>query len=160
MDITEYAHKITSQLELFLEFFNAFTIGITGTKGKSTTSSLIYQMLQDQNRRSILLGNIGKPVFDFLEDFQTDTIVVLEMSSHQLEYMKKSPNIAILLNIYEEHLDHYNSFNEYAPATFMIFLRCSSVDACKEIVRVIPRFSSASFLILSASPQVESEMFL
>ena len=99
MDIEEYAHKITSQLELLLEFFDVFTIGVTGTKGKSTTSSLIYQILQDQAKKSILLGNIGIPVFDFIEELTKDTIIVLEMSSHQLEYMKTSPNIAILLNI-------------------------------------------------------------
>ena len=121
MDISEYAHKITSQLELLLEFFDVFTIGVTGTKGKSTTSTLIHQILQDQEKKSVLLGNIGVPVFDYIEELKEDMIVVLEMSSHQLEYMKTSPDIAILLNIFPDHLDHYNSYEEYAKAKCNIY---------------------------------------
>ena len=121
MDISSYYHKIKSQLELLLEFFDNYTIGITGTKGKSTTSSLIYQMLKDQNKKCMLLGNIGIPVFDYIDTIDQDFILVLEMSSHQLEFMKQSPNIAILLNIFEEHLDHYDSYNKYAEAKCNIY---------------------------------------
>ena len=121
IDIKKYAHKIKSQLELLLEFFNVFTIGITGTKGKSTTSSLIYNVLKKQNVNCMLLGNIGIPAFDYIDKLKENMTIVLEMSSHQLEYMKLSPNIAILLNIYEEHLDHYKSFEEYAEAKCNIF---------------------------------------
>lgn len=121
VDTSKIFDKIKSQLELLLEFFNMKTIGITGTKGKSTTSSLIYKMLQDQNVKSMLLGNIGVPVFDFIDTLDNDTVLVLEMSSHQLEFMKMDPNISILLNIYEEHLDHYNSFEDYAMAKCNIY---------------------------------------
>lgn len=120
MDISNFKHKITNQLELFLEFTQCFTIGITGTKGKSTTSSLIYQVLKDQGKDVFLLGNIGDPIFDNIEKIQPNSIVVLELSSHSLQYVKKSPNIAIWLNIYEEHLDHYASFEEYAKAKLNI----------------------------------------
>lgn len=121
LDTTNFIHKIKSQLELLLEFFNIFTIGITGTKGKSTTSSLIYKILQDQNVKSIFLGNIGIPVFDYIDSIEKDTTVVLEMSSHQLEFMEQSPNISILLNLYEEHLDHYDSYEKYAEAKCNIY---------------------------------------
>jgi len=121
IDTTEYFHKIKSQLELLLEFFNIFTIGVTGTKGKSTTSSLIYKVLQDQNVKCMLLGNIGAPVFDYIDSLQEEMTVILEMSSHQLEYMNLSPNIAIFLNVYEEHLDHYKSFEKYIEAKCNIF---------------------------------------
>lgn len=120
MDISNFEHKITNQLQLFLEFTQCFTIGITGTKGKSTTSSLIYQVLKDQGKDVFLLGNIGDPIFDNIEKIQPNSIVVLELSSHSLQYVKKSPNIAIWLNIYEEHLDHYASFEEYAKAKLNI----------------------------------------
>jgi len=64
IDISKFENKIVSQLELFLKFFNIFTIGITGTKGKSTTSSLMYKILVDQNKDVYLLGNIGEPIFN------------------------------------------------------------------------------------------------
>lgn len=118
VDITGFKDKISSQLELFFEFIECFTIGITGTKGKSTTSSLTYQVLKDQGKDTFLLANIGDPIFDHIENIHKDSMVVLELSSHALQYVKKSPNIAILLNIYEEHLDHYTSFEEYANAKF------------------------------------------
>lgn len=121
MDISKIESKIKSQLELLLEYINVkTTIGVTGSKGKSTTSSLIYQVLKEQDKECLLLGNIGVPVFDCIEDMTEETTVVLEMSSHQLEFMKASPNISILLNIYEEHLDHYNSLEEYAEAKMNI----------------------------------------
>ena len=120
IDITNFQDKITNQLELFLEYIECFTIGITGTKGKSTTSSLTYQVLKDQGKEAFLVGNIGDPIFDHIEKIHKDSVVVLELSSHALQYVKKSPNIAVLLNIYEEHLDHYTSFEEYANAKFHV----------------------------------------
>lgn len=121
IDTSKYVHKIKSQLELLLEFFDVTTIGVTGTKGKSTTTTLIYKMLQEQNVNSMLLGNIGVPVFDYVEEIKADDVLVLEMSSHQLEYMELSPNIAILLNVFEEHLDHYDSFEKYIDAKCNIY---------------------------------------
>ena len=119
-DISKFENKITSQLELLLEFVPCYTIGITGTKGKSTTSSLIYQMIKDQGKDVMLLGNIGEPIFNDIDDMKKDTILVLELSSHALEFVKKSPNIAILLDIYEEHLDHYSSMEKYIEAKFNV----------------------------------------
>lgn len=121
IDVSGFENKIKSQVELLLEFTNATTIGITGTKGKSTTSSLIYKIICDQNKPAMLLGNIGIPVFDFIDEIRDDTILVLELSSHQLEFVKVSPKISILLNIFEEHLDHYKSFQGYIDAKLNIF---------------------------------------
>ena len=121
IDINTFENKITSQLQLFLSFFKGQTIGVTGSKGKSTTSSLIYRILEEQDNNTVLLGNIGLPIFDYLDVLNNSTNVVLEISSHQLEYIKKSPNIAIILNIFEEHLDHYNSYEKYAEAKYNIF---------------------------------------
>lgn len=121
IDITQFKDKISSQMELFLQFFDNYTIGITGTKGKSTTSSLIYTILKDQNKDVLLLGNIGKPIFDYINEISNTTILVLEMSAHQLEFMKYSPNISILLNLFEEHLDHYKSYEDYIAAKCNIY---------------------------------------
>ena len=120
VDLTNIENKITSQLELFFEYTDVYKIGITGTKGKSTTSSLMYKVLIDQGKDSFLLGNIGEPIFNYIELIEKDSIVVLELSSHALEFVKRSPNIAILLDIYEEHLDHYKSFERYIEAKFNV----------------------------------------
>lgn len=120
INLSKIKDKITSQLELFLEHSKALVIGVTGTKGKSTTSSLIYEVIKKQNSNVELLGNIGTPIFEDIEKISKETVVVLEISSHALEYIKRSPNIAIILNIYEEHLDHYKSFQKYIDAKFNI----------------------------------------
>ena len=111
MDISSIV--ITSQLELILEVAKDNIIGITGTKGKSTTSTLMYEVLHDQNSNSFLLGNIGNPVFDYIEDFKDDSILVIEMSSHQLEYVDCSPHIGVILNLYQDHLDHTGTLEKY-----------------------------------------------
>ena len=105
--------NITSQLELILEVDKHNIIGITGTKGKSTTTTLMYEVLHDQNSNSFLLGNIGNPIFDYVENFNDDSILVIEMSSHQLEYVKCSPHIGVILNLYQDHLDHTGSLEKY-----------------------------------------------
>lgn len=112
--------KITSQTDLFLQAYHDQIIGVTGTKGKSTTSSLIFHLLHDANRKAILSGNIGIPFFDVIEQIEDDTVVVAELSAHQLEYLHVAPHIAILLNIYQEHLDHFNSFSNYQLAKLNI----------------------------------------
>ncbi len=116
IDISNFENKITSQLELCLEFIDIYSIGITGTKGKSTTSSLMYKILKDQGKDAFLLGNIGEPIFNNVEKFSKNSIAVIEISSHALEYVKKSTNIGIILNIFEEHLDHYKSLEKYIEA--------------------------------------------
>lgn len=108
--------EITSQTDLFFSQFHAQTIGISGTKGKSTTTSLIYHLLKSSGRDAILTGNIGIPCFDIMEDIKPESIVVYELSAHQLEYVHNSPRVGVLLNVFEEHLDHFGSFERYKSA--------------------------------------------
>ena len=113
--------KITSLTDLFLRFCPNKIIGITGTKGKSTTSSLIYHILKENNYDTYLIGNIGIPCFDVIDLIKENTILVYELSCHQLEFVKASPDISVLLNLYDEHLDHYNGINEYINAKKNIY---------------------------------------
>lgn len=113
--------KVTSQTDLFLKYYGAQTVGVTGTKGKSTTASLLYHILHNSNKDALLVGNIGIPVFDALENIHQDTRVVFELSSHQLEYAKNSPHVGVFLNIYQEHLDHYGTFEKYREAKENIY---------------------------------------
>lgn len=110
--------EITSQTDLFLSQFHNQTIGISGTKGKSTTTSLIYHLLKESGRDAILTGNIGIPCFDIMEQIHEDSIVVYELSAHQLEYVHNSPRVGVLLNVFEEHLDHFGTFERYKHAKF------------------------------------------
>lgn len=113
--------KITSQTALFIKHFNGKIIGVTGTKGKSTTTSLIYHILKQNGYDTRLLGNIGIPALTQIESLNENSVVALELSCHQLEYVEASPEIAVLLNVYEEHLDHYVDFNAYRDAKYNIF---------------------------------------
>ncbi|MCL2168041.1 MAG: UDP-N-acetylmuramate dehydrogenase [Lentimicrobiaceae bacterium] len=112
--------KISSQTTLFLQYYRNQTIGITGTKGKSTVTSLIHHILKTNNKKTVLAGNIGIPFFDIIEKIDKQTLIVTELSAHQLEFVSHSPHIAVLLNLYQEHLDHFNSFSSYMQAKLNI----------------------------------------
>src|ERR1035437_7331957 len=108
--------KITSQIKIFFDLCPCEIIGITGTKGKGTTSSLIYEMLKTQGFDAYVGGNIGLPPFEFLDKLDVQSKVVLELSSFQLIDLKKSPHIAVMLMITSEHLNWQSSIEEYIDA--------------------------------------------
>ena len=120
-DISMYQTEILSQMQLFFEFYRDRIIGITGTKGKSTTTTLLHHILKESGRPAILAGNIGIPVFDILHEITDESFFVIELSCHQLEYMTISPKWGILLNIYEEHLDHYGTLDKYIASKEKIY---------------------------------------
>jgi UDP-N-acetylmuramoyl-L-alanine---L-glutamate ligase len=117
----DYNAHITSQTALFLRMYRGKFAGITGTKGKSTTSSLLTHIMNKHLADSaILAGNIGVPLFDVINVANGLKTIICELSSHQLEITDASPRIAVLLNIYQEHLDHYGSYEAYQQAKFNI----------------------------------------
>ncbi len=111
--------ECSSLTDLYLQVYGDKTVGVTGTKGKSTTASLIHHLLPG----SILAGNIGIPLFDILDDLHEDSIVVAELSCHQLENIHRAPHISLLLNLFQEHLDHYENYMGYKMAKMQIGLR-------------------------------------
>jgi UDP-N-acetylmuramoylalanine--D-glutamate ligase len=120
--------KFTSQTKLFFELKKGTVVGVTGTKGKSTTSSLIYHILMKSGIKTEIIGNIGKPPLDYLKSDSPDTIFVYELSSHQLYDLEKSPHVAVFLNFYEEHLDYYKNINEYFNAKTNIAIHQTKND--------------------------------
>ena len=111
--------EISSLTDLFLQVYGDMTIGVTGTKGKSTTASLIHHLIPG----SILAGNIGIPLFDILDDLREESVVVAELSCHQLENIHRGPHVGLLLNLFQEHLDHYDNYLGYKMAKMQIGLR-------------------------------------
>ncbi|RLD37691.1 MAG: UDP-N-acetylmuramoyl-L-alanine--D-glutamate ligase [Bacteroidetes bacterium] len=132
--------SIFSQTDLFIQAFRKQIIGVTGTKGKSTTSSLLFKILSDQNKKAILIGNIGKPALDYWDKIEDDTFIVFELSAHQLEYTRFSPTYSILLNLFPEHLDYFKTENNYFKAKLNIakfqsegeFFFCNQTELIKE----------------------------
>lgn len=107
---------ITSATNIFFSKCPGIVIGVTGTKGKSTTSSLIADVLATNFADVRLVGNIGRPALDYLKGADNKTIFVCELSSQQLEDLRYSPFIAVVHAIYPEHLDSHRTFDRYLSA--------------------------------------------
>lgn len=108
--------EISSQIKLFFDLCPSPIIAVTGTKGKGTTTALIGNILKEAHRDVYVGGNIGSPPIEFIDKLTNDSIVVLELSSFQLQDLEKSPHIAVILDIKVDHLDYHLSRNEYVEA--------------------------------------------
>jgi UDP-N-acetylmuramoylalanine--D-glutamate ligase len=126
--LKEKSIPITSQTDIFLRESPCMVIGVTGTKGKGTTSALIYEMLKKSGIRSYLGGNIGTPPFEFLDNLKSSDRVVLELSSFQLQDITKSPQISVVLMITSEHLDYHKDQKEYIDAKRNILIHQTDKD--------------------------------
>lgn len=139
---------VTDQTDLYLKYSNSTVVGVTGTKGKTTTSTLIYRMLKAAGLKTGLKGNVGVPVFDTIEE-SDDEITVMELSCHQLEFMSSSPHVAVLTNVYEEHLDHYNDgFRGYVAAKMNIV----KYQTCNDFFILNPRSTAIDYVDPAALP--------
>jgi UDP-N-acetylmuramoylalanine--D-glutamate ligase len=128
-DNVDFWQKTTSERHIFFETVNTKNIiGITGTKGKGTTSTLITKMLEADGKKVFLGGNIGKSVLDFVREVQPDDWVVLELSNFQLYHFHHSPHIAVCLMIVPEHLDWHKDMQDYVEAKSNLFQFQTSED--------------------------------
>lgn len=116
--------KVTSDIGIFLRYCPAKIIGVTGTRGKSTTSYLIWKLLKTKYPRTFLAGNIRKSVLTLMGKLRKEDIVVLELSSFQLADLAQeriSPNVAVITNILRDHLNWHGTMQKYIAAKSIIF---------------------------------------
>lgn len=129
LDNKNLESKITSQLNLVLKYHKEKIIGVTGTKGKSTTSSLIYEAIKSCGEDVLLLGNIGNPILSQIENIKENTFLVIECSAHQLQYIERSPKISVITNLLEDHLDFFKTVKNYHLMKLNIFKYQEETDS-------------------------------
>ena len=113
---------VTSEMEVFFDLCPATVFGVTGSDGKTTTTTLIAKMLEAEGKRVFIGGNIGTPLLPEIEKITADDFVVVELSSFQLISMRKSPDVAVITNIAPNHLDVHKDMDEYIEAKKNILL--------------------------------------
>lgn len=144
------AKRVTSGTEIFFDSLEeeerARVIGISGTKGKSTTTKFCMEALNTAGKKAVAAGNYGVPLLEVFDDFKNGTIdyVVAELSSYQLENLRTSPGIAIFLNLFPDHLDRHGSFVSYQEAKSNLFLHQKKGD-----ILISPKTYSGSFDVVS-----------
>jgi len=112
---------IKTDIDIFFDLCPGTIIGITGTKGKSTVATLIYLFLKKKYPKTFLAGNIGISPLEILPRIKKKTKVVLELSSFELENLKKSPKVAVITTLFPDHLNRYKNFKDYVNAKKSIF---------------------------------------
>ena len=112
---------VTSEMEIFMSLCPCKMIGVTGSDGKTTTTTLIYKILNESGYKCHVGGNIGKPLLNIVDTIHPDDFVILELSSFQLMNIKVSPHIAVITNISPNHLDYHKDMSEYVDAKSQIF---------------------------------------
>lgn len=112
---------VTSEMEIFMSLCPCKIIGVTGSDGKTTTTTLIYEMLQREGYRTHVGGNIGKPLLASLDSIYEEDMVVLELSSFQLQTLRISPSVSVITNLSPNHLDYHTDMNEYVEAKANIY---------------------------------------
>lgn len=158
----------TSHTQIFFELFRHQIIGVTGTKGKSTTASLIHHVLHENQIPSVLVGNIGQPALDYISEITPQTWIVMELSSYQLMTVDCSPHIAVLQSIFPDHLDYHKDIDEYQNAKTHIFSFQSSSDfliynadnpVCRQLVsRTKPSAKIIPFQLSDYDPVIQTKL--
>ena len=121
---------VWSEVELAYRFMEGELIGITGSNGKTTTTTLVHHILESAGKQAILAGNVGTPLIGHVEQMTPGTVSVVELSSFQLELTDKfRPNIAVFLNLTPDHLDRHKTLEAYAAAKARIFAKQTELDA-------------------------------
>ena len=151
---------LTSEIEMVLKLAPCKIIGVTGTEGKTTTTSIIYQIAKQAGYNCYLGGNIGKPIFTQIKDMKPEDLVILELSSFQLMGMEISPDISVVTNVFPDHLNVHKSYEEYQQAKENIFLHQNKegiviLNKDNEITRNFAKEVSGKVVFFSSTKQLK-----
>ena len=158
--------EVIGEVELASRFLKGRIVAITGSNGKTTTTSLIAELLQEAGVPTLVGGNIGTPLISLVESSRADSWTVVEMSSFQLETIKEfHPTVAIALNVTPNHMDRYESFTDYAAAKHRIFMNQAPGDvailnADDEIVSSWAKGLRAHVTCFSVKRELDEGLFL
>lgn len=157
---------IITEVELAYQISEAPLIGITGTNGKTTTTTLIYEMLSDGNKQPLIAGNIGTVASGVAQEATSDNIIVIELSSFQLMGIDQfKPKIAIITNLYDAHLDYHGTKAEYVEAKARITMNQTEedyliVNADQDVVMEIARRSHAKIIPFSTKKVLDNGAYV
>ena len=158
--------EVIGEVELAYRFMNGRVVGITGSNGKTTTTTLIGEILKNAGIPTLVGGNIGTPLLELAEKTTEETWTVVELSSFQLETIRDfRPNVAICLNVTPNHLDRYDSFTDYAAAKHRIFMNQTADDvavlnADNEITASWGTGLKANVVMFSVERELDEGLFL
>lgn len=158
--------KIIGEIELAANFLKGNVVGITGSNGKTTTTTLVGKVLSEANFNTLVGGNIGTPLISLVDNSSDDSVTVVELSSFQLESTKSLRlKVAALLNITPNHLDRYASFDDYVTAKKRIFLNQQEDDfavlnADDKLVSSMMDATKAQKIFFSCKKELEKGIFL
>lgn len=152
---------ITSEIEMLMELAPCKIIGVTGTEGKTTTTSIIYEIIKNAEYNCYLGGNIGKPIFTLVKDMLPEDIIVLEMSSFQLTSMDVSPDISVVTNIFPDHLNVHSSYEEYIEEKKNLFKHQSEkgiviLNYDNEITKDFKKDANGKVVFFSSKQKLEN----
>ncbi len=161
----ERGSVITSEMALFFAFCPCHTIGITGSDGKTTTTSIIGEMLKAAGKTVWVGGNIGAPLLPQLEQMGEEDFAVVELSSFQLMDMERSPQTAVFTNLSPNHLDYHHTMEEYQSAKTNIFAHQKVEDRAifnfdNEITRQLAEVSPAQVILFGRQQEIRSGVYL
>ena len=156
---------VTTEIEMLMKTFPGKVIGITGSDGKTTTTTLIYEILKNNGYNCYLGGNIGIPLFTKLNEMKPEDILVLELSSFQLMGMEISPNISVITNITPNHLNVHSSYEEYIEAKKNILKHQKEDDIVvlnydNEITRECAKEAEGKVMFFSSKEKLEDGIIL
>lgn len=161
----EKGSEVTSEMELFFRLCPCRILAVTGSDGKTTTTTLISEFLKEAGYNVYVGGNIGKPLLPDVAGMVPEDMVVLELSSFQLMSMQMSPNVAVFTNLSPNHLDYHHTMEEYTAAKLNIFLHQSEDDKAvfnfdNDITRSLSKQAPGNMMMFSRKKKLEQGVYL